>query len=152
MNREEFDRFVFDTYGINPDFPFEDSNTPVYRHKTNRKWFAIVLSVKKSKLKPIEETNVNDFEEKSIFENQIKGRKKKIKDDEIIDIVNLKCPADVFETVWLNPDIYPAYHMNKNHWISVPLDGSVDTETISFLLGKSFEATEFIVKKRKKRI
>ncbi|MBE6649633.1 MAG: hypothetical protein E7614_09000 [Ruminococcaceae bacterium] len=150
MNREEFDRFVFDTYGIYADYPFEESNVPVYRHKANRKWFAVVLSVKKSKLKPSEEISTDALEEKSIFENQIKGRKKQIQNDEIIDVVNLKCPTEVFETVWLIPDIYPAYHMNKSHWISVPLDGSVDAENIAFLLQKSFEATEFKVKKRKK--
>ena len=150
MNRKEFDEFVFETYGIAADYPFKDSKEAVYRHISNRKWFAIVLSVKKSKIIPTEKEASSENEEESLFKNQIKNFDKNecAKSDEIIDIVNLKCPLDVFETVWLEPNVYPAYHMNKRHWISVPLDGSVSEETISFLLDKSYEATSFKAKKR----
>ena len=54
MNRKEFDEFVSETYGISADYPWKDSEEAVYRHISNRKWFAIVLKVKKSKLIPKE--------------------------------------------------------------------------------------------------
>ena len=152
MNRELFDKLVYDTYGIEADFPWADSSEAVYRHTSNKKWFAIVLNVSKSKLFPKENNSTdeqNDFEQ-SCFKNQIKKKAdKNNSQDEKIDIVNLKCPQDVFETIWLEPNIFPAYHMNKRHWISVPLDGSVSDKTISFLLSKSFNATAFKAKKRK---
>ena len=32
------------------------------------------------------------------------------------------------------PGIYPGWHMNKAHWLSVALDGSVEDEKITFLV------------------
>lgn len=34
---------------------------------------------------------------------------------------------------------YPAYHMNKNSWITIALDGKADEEKIKWLLDMSFE-------------
>ena len=31
------------------------------------------------------------------------------------------------------PGFFPAYHMNKEHWISAALDGSVDAELRALL-------------------
>lgn len=37
--------------------------------------------------------------------------------------------------------ILPAYHMNKEHWITVLLDGTVEKEEICNLIDISFELT-----------
>jgi len=39
------------------------------------------------------------------------------------------------------PDILPAYHMNKQLWITVRLEGSVPRETLELLLKMSFDLT-----------
>ena len=39
------------------------------------------------------------------------------------------------------PCVVPAYHMNKEHWISVILDGSMEEEDICRLIEESFELT-----------
>lgn len=39
------------------------------------------------------------------------------------------------------PGIFPAYHMNKEHWITVLLDGTVEEEKIFELIDTSFQAT-----------
>ncbi len=44
--------------------------------------------------------------------------------------------------------VYPAYHMNKLHWISVLLPYSPD-DVVQFLLNVSFEATRDKRKSRK---
>lgn len=36
---------------------------------------------------------------------------------------------------------YPAYHMNKEHWITIFLDGSVDDEKILSLIDISYDLT-----------
>jgi predicted DNA-binding protein (MmcQ/YjbR family) len=154
MNRKEFDRLVFEKYSVEADYPWGDSSEAVYRHTSNRKWFAIVLNVKKSKLVPFEELKQDKTEsdtQESCFSSFMKKKCSKTKPstkDETIDVVNLKCPEEVFETVWLDPNVYPAYHMNKRHWISVPLDHNVSDETIEYLLQKSFDATEYKVRKK----
>lgn len=45
--------------------------------------------------------------------------------------------------------VVPAYHMNKEHWISVILDGSMKREEITRLITDSFDLTA--PKTRKKR-
>ncbi|MCQ2458632.1 MAG: MmcQ/YjbR family DNA-binding protein [Clostridia bacterium] len=53
--------------------------------------------------------------------------------------INLKADpgwADVWKNTWSS--VLPAYHMNKLHWISVILDGSVPDEMITAMIGMSF--------------
>ena len=40
------------------------------------------------------------------------------------------------------PGFFPAYHMNKTHWITAALDGSADDEKIKFVLERSFDLTK----------
>lgn len=47
--------------------------------------------------------------------------------------------ADFWKTVY--PAVVPAYHMNKLHWISVILDGSMRDEEIFHLIDDSYRLT-----------
>ena len=53
--------------------------------------------------------------------------------------INVKCSPD-FTYMWRNAfqSVVPAYHMNKEHWLTVALDGSVLEENLKFLLALSF--------------
>ena len=43
----------FCTYSVEPDYPWMDTpESAVFRHEANRKWFALVTTVPKSKLGP----------------------------------------------------------------------------------------------------
>ncbi len=56
--------------------------------------------------------------------------------------INVKCePEMVF--VWrdLFDSVVPAYHMNKVHWNSIILDGTVPVEEIKAMIGDSFMLT-----------
>ena len=123
MTKQEFLEYCINTYGTSPDFPFdEDFETAVLRHVDNRKWYAIVMRVSRRKFG---------------FDN-----------NEIIDVVNLKLPTEMFGSFGAADGVYPAYHMNKLHWISVLLPDAPD-DIIQFLVNVSFEATK--VKEKKKR-
>ena len=37
------------------------------------------------------------------------------------------------------PSVLPAYHMNKEHWNSVILDGSIPEEKIRQMIGESYD-------------
>ena len=51
MIREDFFRMIWETYGIEPDYPFAgDFETAVFRRKDNLKWFAISMSVASEKI------------------------------------------------------------------------------------------------------
>ena len=56
--------------------------------------------------------------------------------------VNLKNLPDVCAT-WEEacPSIVPAYHMNKKHWLSIILDGTVPDRLISDLIADSYRIT-----------
>ena len=115
MTKEVFLEYCLNTYGTAPDYPFdEDFETAVLRHADNRKWYAIVMRVPRRKFG---------------FES-----------DEVIDVVNLKLPTEMFGTFGASDGVHPAYHMNKLHWISVLLPDAPD-EVLRFLVNVSFEAT-----------
>ena len=123
MNKQEFLEYCLNTYGTSPDYPFDDLlETAVLRHSDNRKWYAIVMKVSR--------------------------RKFGIDSDEVINVANLKLPTEMFGSFGVADGVYPAYHMNKLHWISVLLPDAPD-DVVQFLVNVSFEATK---NKRKGKI
>ena len=123
MTKQEFLEYCLNTYGTSPDYPFdEDFETAVLRHGGNRKWYAVSMKVSRRKFG---------------FES-----------DEVIDVVNLKLPTEMFGSFGAADGVYPAYHMNKLHWISVLLPDAPD-DVIRFLVNVSFEATKDNRKRRK---
>ena len=124
MKKQQFLSYCLNIYGTSPDYPFdEDFETAVLRHTDNRKWYAIVMRVSR--------------------------RKFGFDSDEVIDVVNLKLPTEMFGSFGAADGVYPAYHMNKLHWISVLLPDAPN-DVVQFLLNASFEATKSKIKQRKR--
>ena len=124
MTKQEFLEYCLDTYGTSPDYPFDDFlETAVLRHADSRKWYALVMRVSR--------------------------RKFGFDSDEVIDVVNLKLPTEMFGSFGAVDGVYPAYHMNKLHWISVLLPDAPN-DIVQFLVNVSFEATKDKRKRRKK--
>ena len=125
MTREEFFEMCSSSYLTLPDYPFEeDFETAVFRHADNRKWFALSM--------------------------QVSRRKFGLDSDEVIDVVNLKLPTEMFGSFGAADGVYPAYHMNKLHWISVLLPDAPN-DVVQFLLNASFEVTKSKKKKEAKK-
>lgn len=125
MNKTELQKYIAEAYSTVPDFPWESTpDAAVYRHENNRKWFALVMTIPKARLG--------------------------IRSDGMIDIVNLKCDPLLVGSLRSEPGIFPAYHMNKDKWLSVALDGSADDEQIKMLLDMSFELTAVTIQRRYK--
>ena len=124
MTKQQFLAYCLDTYGTSPDYPFdEDFVTAVMRHEDSRKWYAIAMRVSRRKFG---------------FES-----------DEVIDVVNLKLPVEMFGSFGAWDGVYPAYHMNKLHWISVLLPDAAD-DTVEFLVGVSHASTKAPIRKKRK--
>ena len=124
MTKQQFLDYCLNTYGTSPDYPFdEDFETAVLRHGDNKKWYALVMRISRRKLG--------------------------IDSDEMVDVVNLKLPTEMFGSFGVEDGVYPAYHMNKLHWISVILQDAPEDVTKS-LVNVSFEATRTKTKKRAK--
>ena len=127
MTRQELLNHIADTYGITPDYPFEgDFTTAVCRHGDNRKWFAILMEIPKSRLGLGGEGTLN--------------------------VVNLKISPEMLPSLLQERGVFPAYHMSKTHWVTVALDGAevcASDEMAEFLTEVSFTLTAKKAKKKK---
>ena len=125
MTRQELIYYIFDTYSVEPDYPFpRDDVSCVFRHIDNRKWFGIAMAI------PYRTLGINR-----------KGN---------VDILNIKCSPVVIGPLRGKPGFRPAYHMNKDKWITVLLDGSASQEEIISLLDMSYSMTASKVRKTSK--
>jgi len=116
MNREEFEKYLLKTFNIKPEYPWvRYPSFAVFRHTDSKKWFAVIMSIDKSKL-------------------GLTGQGK-------IDVVNLKRDVNMPLPFGVESGIFPAYHMNKEHWITVLLDSIVTQENLKFLLSISYDLT-----------
>jgi len=127
MNRTAVERFILENFaGIAQDWPWEDSpEYSVFRHTENKKWFALLMTVKQGTLS-----------------RQNPGRFPADADPDLpVNILNLKSDPDLIEDVIHTPGVLSAYHMNKRHWITVLLDGSCDEDKIRNLIDLSYQLT-----------
>ena len=116
MTREDIFAYSMAQYGIAPDYPWRrDPDSAILRHAHNRKWFALVMTVSRGALGLPGE-----------------GR---------AELVNLKCDPLLIGSLRHEPGVLPAYHMNKEHWVTVLLDGPFPAEKLCQLLDLSYDLT-----------
>lgn len=58
-----------------------------------------------------------------------------------IDILNVKADTSLKNLLAGTKGLLPAYHMNKEHWLSLVLDGSLADTDIIHWLDKSYSLT-----------
>ncbi|MDR0198786.1 MAG: MmcQ/YjbR family DNA-binding protein [Methanomassiliicoccaceae archaeon] len=91
------------------------SKNAVFRRKDNQKWYAAMLVLEKSKL----------------------GAASK----DIVDIINLRVPQEDIDDLLDGIRYFPGFHMNKDNWITICLDGSVPAEEIFDRIDESYYLT-----------
>ena len=101
-------------YGGNHVNPFKKHPDILAFVNEKNKWYALFLDVEYNKLN--KNTDITT----------------KVK------ILNVKYPADKILEIIGNKNIFPAYHMNKKHWISIVLDKNIKLETIKELIDISY--------------
>lgn len=130
MNAEEVKSFIERNFEqVKKDRPWRsDPEFTVFRHKNNRKWFALVFFAKKRQLLKLKPKDT---------------KLKKEDDPEVrIDIINVKVDPEMISDLVKIPGILPAYHMNRRHWVSILLNGTVKEGTIAPLIDMSYEMTK----------
>ena len=88
-------------------------DTAILRHEDNQKWYAVLMKISWDKLE--------------------KGR------EGLVEAVNLK--HDQVADLLSQMGIYPAFHMNKRYWISLPLDDTLTDEKVLELFDRSWFLT-----------
>lgn len=66
----------------------------------------------------------------------------KAREDEEIEVINVKLKADKIATLLSKPGFYPAYHMSKKNWITISLDNTLKDEEIMNYIIESHQYTE----------
>ena len=106
---------IFELWHDRPEYTFQDKNYAVFRHQDNEKWYALFMRVDADRIR-----------------TGASGQ---------IDVVNLKMPDEQIEALQSISGIYPAWHMNRKHWITVVMDDTLDDAEIMDLLKTSHELT-----------
>lgn len=70
------------------------------------------------------------------------------KGEEPLNVMDIKCSTIMIGSLLSTKGFLPAYHMNKNHWISIILDSSVSDDQITPLLELSYDS---VAPKRRKK-
>ena len=110
-------RYAREALDTEPDCPFSgDTQTLVLRHADSGKWFALLMRVRADRLT--------------------------LKRGGEVEIMNVKVDPLLTGSLRTQRGILPAYHMNKERWIFVLLDGSVPLEQALALLDMSYALTQ----------
>ena len=105
--------YVRNTYGDELEFLWKKfPKNAVWRRKDTQKWYGILLTVSKQKLG---------------FPN-----------DEPAEIFDFRILPEELETLVDYKTYFPGYHMNKKHWCTIILDGSVPFEEIRSRIDASY--------------
>lgn len=87
-------------------------NNAIYRRKDNRKWYAALLVVDRRKLG--------------------------LDQDGTVEIIDLRGDPDEIGALIDGRKYFPGYHMNKKHWFTLRLDGSVPMVEVLSRLDESY--------------
>lgn len=106
--------YAKNTYGSTAEYLWEEtSSNAILRNKHNNKWYAVLLMVEREKIGLIGE--------------------------DLVEIINLKAQPCEVENLIDGKKYFPAYHMNKKHWYTMCLDGSIPLEEIYKRLDVSYK-------------
>ena len=122
MTRQELFTWIRQQYGTEPEYPWHDRNA-VLRHKDNNKWYGVVLEVSADKLG--------------------------LPEAGIMDVLNVKSDPLLIGSLRVQDGYFPAYHMNKENWITAALDGSAPKDKLRLVLDMSYTATAPKLRKKK---
>lgn len=116
MKREKIFEYVKKRYGTIPEYLWKSSpDSAVLRHK-NGKWYAVIMMLDRKKLG--------------------------LQEEGIVDIIDVKCDTEMTDIIHQIRGFLPGYHMNKQHWITILMDGTVEEKQILDFLDMSYGLVE----------
>ncbi len=112
--KDDYIAWIKTQFGAEPDYPWPDDAPWSFVFRCpNEKWFALVM--------------------------RIKYRQLGLTSDEEVWVVNMKACQDKIPNLIDKKSIFPAWHMNKKHWITVLLTAATDFNKLCELTQKSWE-------------
>ena len=109
--------YAKEKFDTEPDYPWlKYPDYAVLRHKNSGKWYGLIMNVPKIKL-------------------GLTGKGS-------AEILDLKCDVELNDFLRGQRGVLPAYHMNKEHWITIVLDSPFPEEEIYNLIDLSYDLTK----------
>lgn len=101
--------FARRTFGTEPEYLWASTpDAAVLRRADNRKWYAVLMPVDRQKLG--------------------------LEGPGAVEVIDLKADPPMVDSLLTRPGFLPAYHMNKVHWFTALLDGTVPEDELRQLL------------------
>ena len=114
--------YVRDTYGDEPEFLWPSTpHNAIVRRKDNQKWYIAILTLSRQKLG--------------------------MDSPEITEIINLRMVPEELSAIIDRKRYFPGFHMNKKHWVTIPLDGTVPPKELLRRIDDSYR----LAKKQSKK-
>lgn len=105
--------YIREKYGDELEFLWEKfPDCAVWRRKDTRKWYAVLLTVSRRKLG--------------------------LPSEDSAEIIDLRSKPELLQQRMDNRRYFPGWHMNKKHWYTIILDGSVPLEEICRNIDESY--------------
>lgn len=102
---QEIISYVRKTYGDELEFLWKRSpHNGIWRRKDTNKWYAVLMIIKKQKIG--------------------------LDSEEMVEIMDLRMNMAEKEKLIDKQKFFPGFHMNKDHWYTICLDGSLPLEEI----------------------
>lgn len=106
-------QYIQESFGVSPEYLWEkDPDSAAFRIGTNAKWFGVMMRIEARKL------GLEGY-----------GRK---------EILVLKEKPEQVQLLLQTGPYLPAYHMNKKHWYTICLDGSIKDEELFARIAASY--------------
>ena len=108
---------IMEVYLHEPEFIFKNSpGYGIFRNSNNRKWYALIMNIDKSK---IDKNSTGE-----------------------VEILNVKLSEERISMLLNRNGFYRAYHMNKKKWITILLDNTLSDEEIMEYVTISYQYAE----------
>lgn len=106
---------IIEKYNDIPEFAWDKfPGYGIFKNSRNDKWYGLIMNINKSKID---------------------------KGNEEVEILNVKLDKEEIKKLLNKKGFYPVYHMNKENWITILLDGSIKDEEIMNYIEKSHSFT-----------
>lgn len=116
VNKDLIFEYIRDKYQVFPDYPWSrHPDHAVFRHPSHKIWFCLSMAIEANKLG--------------------------LDDSRMIEVINLKIQPELIGGLLHKKGIYPAYHMNKDHWISLNLAKVEKIDEVKVLIDQSYDLT-----------
>lgn len=120
----EIINYIKEKYDGDLEFLWENSpDAAIWRNKANKKWYGIIMTISENKLG--------------------------LKSDKKIEIINVKYQKGITNSITDFKHIFPAYHMNKQNWVTIALDKGLNTGEIFELIDNSYSLISQKAKRKK---